>query len=77
MDHLQVILRPLTKDELEIELRGWLDLLRAKIREVGDTELKLKALAENESADPLTEQLVALRTEETALAERARTVSTP
>jgi len=74
VDNLQVILRPLTKDELEIELRGWIDLLIAKIREVRDTELKLKALAENESGDELKEQLVALRTEESALAERARTV---
>ena len=74
VDHLQVSLRPLMKEELEIELRGWLDLLRAKIREVGDTELKLKALAEDESGDELKDQLVVLRTEETALAERARTV---
>ena len=74
VDHLQVVLRPLTKDELEIELGGWLDRLRAKIREVGDTELKLKALAEDESGDKLKEQLVALRTEETALAERSRII---
>ena len=32
VDHLQVILRPLTKDELEIELGSWLELLQAKIR---------------------------------------------
>jgi small conductance mechanosensitive channel len=74
VDHLQVVLRPLTKDELGIELGGWLDLLRAKIREVGDTELKLKALAEGESGDKLKGQLLALRTEETELAERARAV---
>jgi len=74
VDHLQVILRPLTKDELEIELDDWLDLLRAKITEVGNTELKLKAVPENESDDKLTDQLIALRTEETALAERTRIV---
>ena len=74
VDHLQVRLRPLTKDELEIQMQGWLGLLRAKIREVGDTELELKALAENESGDKLKEQLVTLRTEETALAERAQIV---
>ncbi|TWU12118.1 Small-conductance mechanosensitive channel [Symmachiella macrocystis] len=74
VDHLQVILRPLTKGELEIELNGWLDLLRAKITEVGNTELKLKAVPENESDDKLTDRLVALRIEETALAERTRIV---
>ncbi len=78
VDHLQVILRPLTKDELTIELEGWLGLLRAKITEVGGVELKLKAVAEGApegvSDDKLTRQLVALRTEETDLAERARKV---
>ena len=38
VDHLHVILRPLTKDELTIELEGWLGLLRAKITEVGGVD---------------------------------------
>ena len=75
VDHLHVILRPLTKDELKIELGGWLDLLSAKIREVGETELKVKALAEGTTDDALTKQLITLRTEETDLAQRARIVS--
>jgi len=74
VDHLQVGLRPLTRAELENELNGWLDLLRAKIREVGDTELELSSLAEDESGDELKEQLVALRTDEAALVERTRIV---
>jgi small conductance mechanosensitive channel len=74
VDHLQVVLRPLMKNELHIELGSWLDLLRAKITEVGDTELKLKTLAESESGDALKEQLVTLRTEEAELAARARVV---
>ena len=74
VDHLQVTLRPLTKDELEVELRSWLDLLQSKIREVGDTELKLMALAKDAAGDELKEQMLALRTEETALTERAQTV---
>ncbi|TWU03074.1 Small-conductance mechanosensitive channel [Symmachiella macrocystis] len=74
VDHLQVILRPLTKEELEVELQGWLGVLRAKITEVGETEIKLKTLAENESDEQLADQLITLRTEETALAERARIV---
>jgi small conductance mechanosensitive channel len=59
---------------LEVELRGRLDFLKAKIREVGDTELKVMALGEDEPGEELKKQLVELRTEETALAERARTV---
>jgi small conductance mechanosensitive channel len=74
VDNLHVSLRPLTKDELEIELRGWFDLLRAKIREVGETELKLIALADDESDDELRERILVLRNEETAITERARTV---
>ncbi len=74
VDNLQVILRPLMKDELKSELNGWLGLLRAKIRDVGETELKLKALEEDGSGEGLREQLVLLRTDETALVERARIV---
>lgn len=72
-DHLQVLLRPLNQAELEVELGGWLDLLRDKIHEVGALEIRIKNL--DEAADAaLTEQLVALRTEETDIAERTRLV---
>jgi small conductance mechanosensitive channel len=74
LDHLQVVLRPLTREELEIELGGWLDLLRKKIHEVGNVELKVMALGEGDSDDQLGQQLVALRTTETGIAERARMV---
>ena len=74
VDNLQVILRPLTQDELEVELRGWIDLLIATIRESRDTELALKTLAEDESGDKLQEQLVESRTAETALVERTQIV---
>ena len=75
IDHLQVLLRPLTQSELEVELSGWLDLLRAKIREVGEAELKIQSLAENDSqAESLNQQLLDLRTEEVNLTERTQTV---
>jgi small conductance mechanosensitive channel len=74
LDHLHVLLRPLTRDELDVELRGWLGLLRAKITEVGATELQLQDLAADDPGTELTEQLVTLRTEEAALADRARNV---
>lgn len=74
VDQVKVMLRPLTKDELTKELEGWLGLLRAKITEVGEVELELKAMAEGVTDDKLTEQLVILRTEEIDLAQRAQTV---
>ncbi len=74
VSHLQVLLRPLTQDELEIELAVWLSLLRAKITEVGEVELQLAALAEGESSKTLTEQMIALRNEQAQLTERTRVV---
>jgi small conductance mechanosensitive channel len=74
VDNLKVILRPFMQGELEVEAESWLELLRAKISEVGDTELQIKALAEDESGDTLRKRLVDLRTEESALVERARIV---
>ena len=74
VDHLQIVLRPLTKEELEIEVQAWLDLLRSQIREVGRTELEIQELKDGESSEALEERLVALRTTETDLTERARVV---
>ena len=74
VDNLRVILRPLVKEELEVETQMWLDLLRSKVSEVGNLELKIKNLSEPESGETLTTQLVELRKEEAALAQRARTV---
>lgn len=74
VDRLQVLLRPLSKAELEIELDGWLDLLRAKIRAVGALEIEIKDLPADADSTTLTEKLVAMRTAETNLAERARHV---
>lgn len=74
VDYLKVLLRPLTKKELQTEADLWLELVRAKIHEVGDTEISIKELAENESRKELKQQLVTLRTEESALIERAKVV---
>lgn len=84
VDQLQVQLRALTKDELASEEAGWMQLLQAKIREVGDTEIQIKQLAEQaeseepspntEEADALKTKLVELRKEELALVERSKAV---
>ena len=74
VDNLKVMLRPLDKTELEVEAQTWLELLRSKITEVGNLELKIKNLDESEPGEPLTAQLVELRQEEASLAERSRNV---
>ena len=71
---LKVLLRPLSREELQTEAEAWLGLVRAKIREVGETEFRIKDLSEDDADDNLTKQLVTLRTEETALVERTRIV---
>ena len=62
VDHLQVLLRPLTKAELEIELASWLSLLRAKIREVGDVELEIMGTPDGDSGESLQRELISGRT---------------
>lgn len=74
VDHLKVMLRPLVKEELEVEANTWQDLLRSKINEVAQLELEIKGLAEGESSEELTAKLLELRQEETALVQRTRTV---
>ena len=76
VDYLKVMLRPLVKEELVVEADAWLELLRDKIREVGELELQIKDLDVEDPGEELTEQLVGLRQQENELAKRARTVLT-
>jgi small conductance mechanosensitive channel len=39
LDDLELLLAPMTKDELEVEAKGWLDLVRAKERDISAAEL--------------------------------------
>lgn len=74
VDHLKVLLRPLNREELEVEANEWLEQLRSKITEVGATELKIQALAEGETDDDLTKQLIDRRTQESDLVEHMRII---
>ena len=42
LDELELLLRPLTRTELETETQGWLDLLKNKISEISDAEIGAK-----------------------------------
>lgn len=82
VDRLKVLLRPLTKEELQVELDAWIALLQEKIRAVGNAELELKDQPKPTDPDAppteivtqLKEQLVELRAEEGGVTERANVV---
>ncbi len=42
VDELKLLVRPLTKEELEIEAQAWLLLLQAKVREISTQEIAIK-----------------------------------
>lgn len=41
-DELELMLKPLTKDELVIEANAWMDLLREQVRKISDQEIEVK-----------------------------------
>ena len=77
-ERLQVKLRPLTRAELEAELKIWLGNLTVKIREVGALELSLIEAGENEGDQPefedLRGQLIDLKVEEKTVIEQTTIV---
>ncbi|MDJ0732871.1 MAG: mechanosensitive ion channel [Nostocaceae cyanobacterium] len=42
VDELELMLKPLTKDELEIEAASWLFLLKSKVKEISNAEITIK-----------------------------------
>jgi small conductance mechanosensitive channel len=44
VEELRILLIPLTKDELAVEVDGWIGLVRAKAMEIGTAEIGLRAL---------------------------------
>ncbi|MCB9853279.1 MAG: mechanosensitive ion channel family protein [Phycisphaerales bacterium] len=41
-DELELLLKPLTADELIVEADAWLDMLKSKVKEISDEEIKVK-----------------------------------
>lgn len=74
IDQLKVLLRPLTREQLEVEASEWLEQLRSKIEEVGVTELKIMSLSDGENGDDVKKRLVDLRTQESDLVEHMRVI---
>ncbi|MCP4397135.1 MAG: mechanosensitive ion channel [bacterium] len=57
-DELELLLKPLTKEELEIEALAWLDLVKAKVRTISIAEIAVKQKnRELDVAEELSETL--------------------
>lgn len=41
-DHLKLMVKPLTRDELAVEAEGWRELLKAKVQEISDLQIGVK-----------------------------------
>ncbi len=57
IDHLKLLVKPLTKEELVVEADGWRDLLKAKVQEIGQQQIAVKDQHEVvEAAEEATEE---------------------
>lgn len=57
-DHLEIILTPLTQDELAVEADAWMELVKEKVRQISNAEIAVKFKNEEiESAEDAAEAL--------------------
>ncbi|MCP4410540.1 MAG: mechanosensitive ion channel family protein [Gammaproteobacteria bacterium] len=67
LEVLELMVKPLTVEELGIEVEGWLGLLKAKVREVSVTEISSRqqkageTVAQSDSAGEVAEQIAGQR----------------
>lgn len=70
--HLEVLLKPLTKEELVVEADGWRDLLKAKLTEIGQQQIAFHLQQEvggDRTADAGAEDVEAARDQKKELVE--------
>ena len=51
VEYLLLLLEPLTKDDLLVEITAWQDLLKEKMQEIAEEEIKGREAADSESTD--------------------------
>lgn len=71
--NLNLLVKPLTKDELKVEANGWLALLRNTVKDACDREIEL-GKAEGEARDTLIEAVSQLNDQRVAVTDRLNTV---
>jgi small conductance mechanosensitive channel len=73
LDALNLSLKPLTKDDLTVELGGWIGLLKKQVSDI--SALQIKALgAEGPAKDQMLGEVAKLQEKRTALMDRVKAV---
>ncbi|MBN1931272.1 MAG: mechanosensitive ion channel [Desulfobacterales bacterium] len=73
MENLDLILKPLTREELIVEADGWRDLLKKKVSEISMEQIRSKT-AEDVEKETILKRISQLREERTGLIDRLNTV---
>ena len=73
LEELKLLLKPLTKEELNVEIDAWLKLLQKKVYSVSMTEIKIIKAPDNQK-DVLLEKVNILREQRTSMIDRLRVV---
>lgn len=71
VDHLELLLRPLTKEELAVEAAAWIGLVKGKVQEISEIEIEIrtqKQLSE-ETVDAAKQEVKAVTAEAKAAVE--------
>ena len=85
LTHLEILLKPLTQEELVVEVEGWRDLVKMILTESGDIQIKVSSaknsntsmanppVAAQANATNLAEQLAAVQVKQTSAISRLKT----
>ena len=82
ISQLELIIKPLTKDQIQVEADAWFDLLREKVQEISDTEILIQTQedsgqiggAVDTDKEKLVVKVTKLKTEQSNLVNRLGTV---
>ncbi len=66
VDQLEILVKPLTKSELEVEAKAWMDLLRAKAKQIASARLGVKKTNEAITAENGEEAQAAIEAAQSA-----------
>ena len=73
IEELEYRLQPLTKDDLAVEINGWLQVLKKHVAQVSEVQIKVLT-SEGDAKTQLLESVTKLKEQQTALTDRLKAV---